>query len=123
MNDFLQEELIGKEKALEFQLTYKQVAVQEEELAILKKSESERGKMLNDLSSQRDRVALSIAQKLAKVKEVETVIRIKVRDLLALPPSSSPGVVYLSPYSLILLPLLPLPLFFSPPNDSDRPFF
>lgn len=83
MNDFLQEELIGKEKALEFQLTYKQVALMEEELAGLKKAETERSKMLNDLSSQRDRVALSIAQKLAKVKEVETTIRIKVSCLVS----------------------------------------
>lgn len=39
----------------------------EEELAQMKKEEGERAKILLDLGSQRDRVALSIAQKLAKV--------------------------------------------------------
>lgn len=39
----------------------------EEELRALKREEAERTKILMDLGSQRDRVALSIAQKMAKV--------------------------------------------------------
>ncbi len=50
----------------------------EEELDQLKKEETVRAKILMDLGSQRDRVALSIANKLAKVKEVEALARIKV---------------------------------------------
>ena len=50
----------------------------EEELSNLKQEEMERNKILLDLGSQRDRVALSIANKLAKVKEVEASCRIKV---------------------------------------------
>ncbi|KAF5835566.1 coiled-coil flagellar protein, move backward only 2 [Dunaliella salina] len=67
MSDFLQEENVGKEKAAIFQLTFKQVALHEEELRGLKHDEASRASILADLSSQRDRVALSIAQKLAKV--------------------------------------------------------
>eukprot|EP00967_Tisochrysis_lutea_P066501 scaffold86615_cov20-Tisochrysis_lutea.AAC.1 len=44
-----------------------QVALHEEELRALKHEEASRASVLADLSSQRDRVALSIAQKLAKV--------------------------------------------------------
>ena len=44
-----------------------QVALHEEELRALKHEEASRASILADLSSQRDRVTLSIAQKLAKV--------------------------------------------------------
>ena len=44
-----------------------QVSLLEEELSNLKQEEMERNKILLDLGSQRDRVALSIANKLAKV--------------------------------------------------------
>lgn len=44
-----------------------QVTLLEEELIHLKNEELERTKVLQDLGSQRDRIALSIANKLAKV--------------------------------------------------------
>jgi len=47
------------------------VALHEEELRALKHEEASRASILKDLSSQRDRVALSIAQKLAKVCKAE----------------------------------------------------
>ncbi len=56
----------------------------EAELAELRKEESERAKILLDLGSQRDRVALSIAQKLAKVKDVQLAARIKEVELAEL---------------------------------------
>mmetsp|Transcript_40583 Transcript_40583/g.90203 ORF Transcript_40583/g.90203 Transcript_40583/m.90203 type:complete len:924 (-) Transcript_40583:938-3709(-) len=84
MNDFLREEAVGKDKAALFQLTFKQVSLMEEELAHLKKREAEHAKILMELGSQRDRVALSIAQKLAKVKEVEQNVRIKEVELAEL---------------------------------------
>jgi len=84
MNEFLKEETIGKDKAAMFQVTFKNVAVMEEELRALKQQEAERAKILADLGSQRDRVALSIAQKLAKVKEVELAARIKEVELAEL---------------------------------------
>mmetsp|Transcript_22973 Transcript_22973/g.63455 ORF Transcript_22973/g.63455 Transcript_22973/m.63455 type:complete len:940 (-) Transcript_22973:763-3582(-) len=84
MSDFLKEENVGKEKAAIFQLTFKQVALHEEELRALKHEEASRASVLADLSSQRDRVALSIAQKLAKVKEVALVARIKEVELAEL---------------------------------------
>ncbi len=43
------------------------MSLQEDELRALRREEAERAKILMDLGSQRDRVALSIAQKLAKV--------------------------------------------------------
>ncbi|GAX79502.1 hypothetical protein CEUSTIGMA_g6943.t1 [Chlamydomonas eustigma] len=84
MNSFLAEEAVGKDKAVMFQLTFKQVSLMEEELEQLKKEEGIRNKILLDLGSQRDRVALSIANKLAKVKEVEAQGRIKDLDVLEL---------------------------------------
>ena len=50
-----------------------QVSLLEEELSILKAEEMERSKVLQDLGSQRDRVALAIANKLAKVRTVNHV--------------------------------------------------
>jgi hypothetical protein len=47
-----------------------QVSLLEEELSNLKQEETERNKILLDLGSQRDRVALSIANKLAKVSRM-----------------------------------------------------
>ena len=44
-----------------------QVSLMEEELSDLKREEGERRAILLELGSQRDRVALSIANKLAKV--------------------------------------------------------
>lgn len=84
MNDFLKEEAIGKDKAGMFAMTAKQVSVMEAELAELRKEEGERAKILLDLGSQRDRVALSIAQKLAKVKDVQLAARIKEVELAEL---------------------------------------
>lgn len=48
-----------------------------------------RAQILADLGSQRDRVALSIAQKLAKVKEVELAARIKEVRARARPMNAS----------------------------------
>ena len=48
-----------------------QVSLQEEELQHLKHQESERAKVLMELGSQRDRMALAIAQKLEKVREIK----------------------------------------------------
>ncbi|KAL6748938.1 coiled-coil flagellar protein, move backward only 2 [Haematococcus lacustris] len=84
MNDFLKEEAVGKDKASVFQVTLKQVGFMEEELLALRKEEAERTKILMELGSQRDRVALAIAQKLAKVKEVQLTTRIKEVELAEL---------------------------------------
>ncbi|PNH11949.1 hypothetical protein TSOC_001169 [Tetrabaena socialis] len=84
MAAFLHEESGGKDKVSLFQLTYKQVAALEAELAALKREESDRNLILRDLGSQRDRVALSIAQKLSKVKEVHMTSRIKEVELAEL---------------------------------------
>ncbi|KAJ9511037.1 hypothetical protein QJQ45_002869 [Haematococcus lacustris] len=84
MNDFLKEEAVGKDKASVFQVTLKQVGLMEEELLALRKEEAERTKILMELGSQRDRVALAIAQKLAKVKEVQLTTRIKEVELAEL---------------------------------------
>lgn len=48
-----------------------QVAALESELSCLKREEADRSMALRDLGSQRDRIALSIAQKLSKVKDVQ----------------------------------------------------
>jgi hypothetical protein len=53
-----------------------QVSLQEQELRGLKQEEAVRTRVLAELSSQRDRVALSIAQKLAKVGCVWTVVHV-----------------------------------------------
>ncbi|KAJ9511397.1 hypothetical protein QJQ45_029792 [Haematococcus lacustris] len=84
MNDFLKEEAVGKDKASVFQVTLKQVGLMMEELLALRKEEAERTKILMELGSQRDRVALAIAQKLAKVKEVQLTTRIKEVELAEL---------------------------------------
>lgn len=55
MAAFLHEEADGKEKVALFQLTYKEVAALEAELAALKREEAERDTILRDLGSQRDR--------------------------------------------------------------------
>ena len=52
-------------------LPLSQVSLMEEELSDLKREEGERRAILLELGSQRDRVALSIANKLAKVCEGE----------------------------------------------------
>jgi len=77
MSEFLQEEAVGKEKATMFLLTFKQVSLMEEELRQLKREEMENGRIILELGSQRDRLTLSIAQKMEKVKEVEQSARIK----------------------------------------------
>ncbi|KAG2431406.1 hypothetical protein HXX76_009421 [Chlamydomonas incerta] len=84
MAAFLHEEADGKEKVALFQLTYKEVAALEAELAALKREEAERDTILRDLGSQRDRVALAIAQKLSKVKDVQMTSRIKEVELAEL---------------------------------------
>ncbi|KAG2482118.1 hypothetical protein HYH03_018925, partial [Edaphochlamys debaryana] len=84
MAAFLGEEAEGKDKLAMFQMTYKEVAALESELAALKREESERDMILRDLGSQRDRVALSIAQKLSKVKDVQMASRIKEVELAEL---------------------------------------
>ncbi|KAG1674725.1 hypothetical protein FOA52_013560 [Chlamydomonas sp. UWO 241] len=77
MSEFLQEEAVGKEQATMFMLTFKQVSCMEEELVQLKRGDVESSRVVMELGSQRDRLTLSIAQKLAKVKEVEASARIK----------------------------------------------
>ncbi|GFR42867.1 hypothetical protein Agub_g3858 [Astrephomene gubernaculifera] len=84
MASFLHEEADGKDKVALFQLTYKEVAALEAELASLKREEAERDMILRDLGSQRDRIALSIAQKLSRVKEVQMTSRIKEVELAEL---------------------------------------
>eukprot|EP00798_Chlamydomonas_sp_ICE-L_P024336 gene24336-9952_t len=84
MNHFLTEEGVGKDNAASVQLTLKQVTLMDEELRHLKHEEGERAKILKELASQRDRVALAIAQKLAKVKEIELSVRIREVELAEL---------------------------------------
>ncbi|GLI69727.1 hypothetical protein VaNZ11_014402 [Volvox africanus] len=84
MAAFLHEEADGKDKVSLFQLTFKEVALLESELAALKREEAEREMILRDLGSQRDRVALSIAQRLSKVKDVQMTSRIKEVELAEL---------------------------------------
>ncbi|EFJ42885.1 coiled-coil protein required for normal flagellar motility [Volvox carteri f. nagariensis] len=84
MAAFLHEEADGKGKVALFQLTFKEVALLESELAALKREEAEREMILRDLGSQRDRIALSIAQRLRKVKDVQMTSRIKEVELAEL---------------------------------------
>ncbi|KXZ45417.1 hypothetical protein GPECTOR_55g323 [Gonium pectorale] len=84
MAAFLHEEADGKDKVAQFQMSYKEVALLEAELAALKREEAERDMILRDLGSQRDRIALAIAQKLSKVKDVQMASRIKEVELAEL---------------------------------------
>lgn len=81
MHTFLHEEVAGKEAIAGFQISYKEVAALELELTALRREEAERSAVLRELASQRDRVALAIAQKLAKVKDVAAGARIKEMEL------------------------------------------
>lgn len=81
MHTFLTEEVSGKDAVSGFQLSYKEVAALELELTSLRREEHERSAVLRELASHRDRVALAIAQKLAKVKDVQAGARIKELEL------------------------------------------
>jgi hypothetical protein len=63
---------LGKEKAGQFQLTYKQVGLLEKDVHQLKKEEAERNKVLLDLGAEKDRIVLAIAQKHSRIREVGT---------------------------------------------------
>lgn len=84
MATFLHTEADGKDKVSLFQTTFKEVAGLEQELCGLKREEAERSMILRDLSSQRDRIALSIAQKLSRVKDQQMTNRIKQVELAEL---------------------------------------
>ncbi|MEW5305818.1 MAG: hypothetical protein WDW36_008335 [Sanguina aurantia] len=91
MSDFLQEESLGKELVGLFQLTHREVALLEGGLVGLKHEEGERRKLMLELGSQRDRVALSNAQKSEKIKEVQQTEAIKEVELIELHKSQKDG--------------------------------
>eukprot|EP00201_Polytomella_parva_P001317 CAMPEP_0175082736 /NCGR_PEP_ID=MMETSP0052_2-20121109/26931_1 /TAXON_ID=51329 ORGANISM="Polytomella parva, Strain SAG 63-3" /NCGR_SAMPLE_ID=MMETSP0052_2 /ASSEMBLY_ACC=CAM_ASM_000194 /LENGTH=874 /DNA_ID=CAMNT_0016353985 /DNA_START=29 /DNA_END=2653 /DNA_ORIENTATION=- len=81
MAQFLVTEAVGKERVIEFQETFSEVAALEQELVALRKEEADRKFLIRDLGHARDRASMGTAAKISKVKEAKMATRVKDIEL------------------------------------------